>query len=1139
MTSIVTAAPSTQTMWRIGGSGPGPLRFNPSLPLSGATRFEVGVSDPDTDWPRMSAGPLDDSSSYTGASFEIAFDLPAGAETDAFRLHLTGLEGSGPMPDFTVAVGDRAGYFAVQRERRDRRHAPLPPGPTAGLFRFDMIFRPGDLREGRNLITIRTAPVAPSADHGEEARQDRRSPGSWFGNTWQWRSLSLDRIDDEPDTAVELVSLPLYIDAGGEDRALLALTVRGGAEHPDFRVAMGGRVYDAQDAVSLTTADFGDIVAVLAVDEFEPLDAVVSSGGREWTISLRPARKWTVHVIPHVHLDLGYTDHQAKITEIHALNVDRARTITAQHPDFRFTLDGTYIADAYERSRKPAAVAAFHEELMDGRLGLNAFWATPLSGTCSREELVRGLWDSVGRRRSGTAPARSANLTDVPSYTGALPSILAGAGIDRFFGIANHMRGGNADSDELHLVSPVRWQGPDGGEVSAFFADAYTQLRTVCSDQPSVTGAATGLTRLLERYERDDYPHIDLPLYGTHADNEDLGSGYADLVERWSGVYSWPRLRFSTIDDYFDAIEAHGGDLPKIVGESGGYWEDGVGTAPQLHAQHRALQVLLPEVEAVSALLALDSEVLRPDLAGLDAAWRGVLVGGEHTFTASYSTDAPGAAMVQEQLAWKESQVARSTADARDLRLRAMAQLADQIDVATLPSVLVVNPLSWPRTAEIEVELPAGHGLADGRGGFLAGRALSDTADGRLRWRITLPELPAFGYRAFAIEPVVDQDPARDAIAGDGDIQIGSYVVRFASGRVVQLTHRETGRRMLDESAQRLLADVVVADGGGTPAGRGRDTERTSLWDYDPELVPTSIVERVAAAGPVTVTGSAAGDIISWPVSVPGVIDGTVDISINEDIVDVRCRLHKQPELAKQSVYVAFPFATEDGTSFDRQQGWFDPTTALPGACVEWFTLHNVAVLGRGRNAVAFASKDAALVAFDEPVRADWRTTFERRTGTVLSWVTNNYWWTNTMPTQSGALDLSYRFAPIEEREAAVRMGRELRSAVWVSDISVADRRDPWPRTWTTAGSLLDFEAPANIDITVFPARFHEGAVLIRIQEIADRDAVVPLPAPVGAGAVRECNDVEDLLDTAPLDGQISLRASQVRSFLYTPGSDA
>lgn len=89
--------------------------------------------------------------------------------------------------------------------------------------------------------------------------------------------------------------------------------------------------------------------------------------------------------------------------------------------------------------------------LREGSISVNALWALILSGIASLEDFYRAMYFAAELRRKHGVQLRYANLTDVPSYTSALPSILVAAGIDSFVGISNHTRGGNADSDALHL----------------------------------------------------------------------------------------------------------------------------------------------------------------------------------------------------------------------------------------------------------------------------------------------------------------------------------------------------------------------------------------------------------------------------------------------------------------------------------------------------------------------------------------------------------------------------------------------------------------------------------------------------------------------------------------------------------------
>ena len=51
-----------------------------------------------------------------------------------------------------------------------------------------------------------------------------------------------------------------------------------------------------------------------------------------------------MHLIPHVHLDLGFTDSQGKVLELHCRNIDRALDLFDSDPSFGFSVDGAVIA---------------------------------------------------------------------------------------------------------------------------------------------------------------------------------------------------------------------------------------------------------------------------------------------------------------------------------------------------------------------------------------------------------------------------------------------------------------------------------------------------------------------------------------------------------------------------------------------------------------------------------------------------------------------------------------------------------------------------------------------------------------------------------------------------------------------------
>ena len=151
--------------------------------------------------------------------------------------------------------------------------------------------------------------------------------------------------------------------------------------------------------------------------------------------------------------------------ELHCRNIDRALDLMDTDPDFRYSVDGSFVVREYVRTRSGIRVARMRDAIRRGTLGVNAFHSNLLTGVVSLEELYRSTDYAQTLPRSSRTNLRYANLTDVPTCTSAVPAVLAHLGIDGFVGMANHGRAATKSSDELHLLSPVRWRGPDGSEV--------------------------------------------------------------------------------------------------------------------------------------------------------------------------------------------------------------------------------------------------------------------------------------------------------------------------------------------------------------------------------------------------------------------------------------------------------------------------------------------------------------------------------------------------------------------------------------------------------------------------------------------------------------------------------------------------
>ncbi len=73
-----------------------------------------------------------------------------------------------------------------------------------------------------------------------------------------------------------------------------------------------------------------------------------------FSMTLGPAKKWTIYVMPNEHLDVGYTDYQSKVAEIHSRVVDEVLHMIQENPQFKYSPDGFWVLQKFlEAISKP------------------------------------------------------------------------------------------------------------------------------------------------------------------------------------------------------------------------------------------------------------------------------------------------------------------------------------------------------------------------------------------------------------------------------------------------------------------------------------------------------------------------------------------------------------------------------------------------------------------------------------------------------------------------------------------------------------------------------------------------------------------------------------------------------------------
>ena len=141
---------------------------------------------------------------------------------------------------------------------------------------------------------------------------------------------------------------------------------------------------------------FGEQRIEFEVPEWQgsvPATLKVTAGVQHtFPLSLMAERKWTVYVVPHTHVDVGYTDYQGKVAENQATTLTEAAALIKEHPDFRFATDGSWNLRQLLETRSEPEQNEILNLIRTDKIGVPADYFNLLTGYASLETLYRSLY---------------------------------------------------------------------------------------------------------------------------------------------------------------------------------------------------------------------------------------------------------------------------------------------------------------------------------------------------------------------------------------------------------------------------------------------------------------------------------------------------------------------------------------------------------------------------------------------------------------------------------------------------------------------------------------------------------------------------------------------------------------------------
>ena len=1093
LAAVEPLAGADETVWQIGQFDQSSGEFHAHTNFSDAQYnpvFTVGKSDPTKDWPAEQPGSANPEAGARPHPYTILFNFP-NPPRGTYRLVVSVVLNRPRVPSLQVEINGKTGLFYFHRKVSYYPGDGGVDSPIYGGDQLEMRLPTTALESGENKLVL-TAMDDPRDDPGV--------------SVLLYDALRLDADTGAKASAAPEVSLDptiFYTNHEGALNELAELTithlepVRAG----DVTLNVAGKSLKEEIPGG---HDFGEERVEVAVPELSgptEVEAAVRLDGRLSKSRLKfvPQRKWTIYLAPHAHLDIGFTDYQAKIAEIHNRNVDRLLDEIEAHPEMRFSLDGSWIVGQYLASRNKETVARLLKLVREGKIAVPAQLANLMTGYPTLEELIRSTDYTRRLHEENGIPFDYANITDVPSYTWSYASALAALGIKYFSAAANSDRGPILLYGRWNTRAPFWWEGPDGAKVLMSYSRQYSQLWFVCGIPPDETNCRQGLPTFFQQYESPSYKPDAVLMYGSQFENTYLVPGEREFVEKWNRQFAYPSIKLSTFPDFMRYIDQHyGPELETVKGDGGPYWEDGYGTDAHYLAIDRSNQQRAPSAEKLSTIATyVEKDVTGPadEIRGM---WNDLVLYAEHTFTSSGGYSRPESEETRRQFEVKDHFASDGKLRVNAVLEQSLSQLADKIHVPATAFV-VFNPLSWTRSDLVETDLDAGDSIVEYPGKTPVPLEVITKHGGYNRVRFLAREVPSLGYRCYQ---VLEPQQHAPALAGESPepatnvLENAYYRIEVdpPAGAIRSVFDKQINRDIVDASSPYRFNQYLYVSGGNG------ETQLVYLRKSLPLAKLT--VSGSTGGGVASVRRTPYGQILTYETSGPHASIATdVILYDGQKRIDLVNRVHKDPVDLKEAVYFAFPVAVEQPEfSYEIQNGWVDPARdLLKGGNAAWFTIqHWVRVASPGLS-VAVVPVDSPLITLGDIVRGTWPEEFQPKSGTIFSYVMNNYWHTNFRRVQSGDYAFRYAVTSGSELPAAelARFGRAVMTPLELGELVTNDKFDdperPLPPDPT---SFLTVDAPDVVVVNWKAADDGKGAI-IRLLETAGTTATAHLSFPL------------------------------------------
>jgi hypothetical protein len=769
-------------------------------------------------------------------------------------------------------------------------------------------------------------------------------------------------------------------------------------------------------------------------------------------------KPFTVFLIQHSHIDIGYTERQEVIADYQRqfigqavrLANDPAQRSRADHLKFRFTCEGFWPVQLFLAKASAQEKKLLRAGLEEGTLELGATYLH-FTELLDRGHLLETLQPARDYADSIGYDLAWAGAFDVNGFTAGWGDAMLDAGL-RWFSTCINVHHGGRPFNRRNV--PFCWQTPTGRKILVWEGQTYHRGNLYglvpCSDSASgpafpigdLTLAESKLLPRIQRFRDEGFTLDFAPIYigGLYTDNSPPTDVVCEHIAAWNDKHGdQVTIRLATMREFFQELEKHSEGFATHRGEWPDWWADGVASTPLETALFRNAQRVVREVERLDPQGEILTEERRLEIR------QQLFLFAEHTWGYSDSVPSPWDFLCQQMV----------------LRKGAMAVQADTLAMSALDEVLkkkhgagdfvcdrpfryrAINSQDVKRKALAllpvdfweESHLRQGFRIEDTQGRTYVHQ---EGRFGRGQLIAVMLELEPGEERELSLVVTGEGRPARR----DDDEQLHFenpyYRVEWDTEKgITLLIEKQSGANLLVEGDEALGMPVYQV----FPSSPDEGTDPCSLRRQAgiKKEKPRDVVTRGKL---VSVSRIQSGEVFeTWKFryEVPGASFYEVEFLFPRDAswIGIQARMNKENVWDPEGMYLAFPLAAEGGEWWlDRGAALMRPgVDQLPLSCCDYTMVQDAAALCGDKAGASVTLIDTPLVMVGGLKLWDYSKE-GRPEGTLYSWQTNNKWETNFKASCGGFYDFRYVLdigPELTDPQRAINRGRSHTSPIRVT----------------------------------------------------------------------------------------------------------